>query len=84
MQAFFFRRLGKNLICQEIQKLEFSPKNSISKGKNSIFADNFSIIWPLLHHKIAMNSKISQKKLISDLKTCQKRKKLNSKMQKLD
>ena len=73
----FFRRLGKNSICQKIQKLDFSSKKLDFSMQKLDFSNNFSSIWPFCTKKIA---KISPKKLISDLK----KQKLDLKCQKLD
>jgi len=46
--GFFFRHLGKNSICQKIQKLDFPPKKLDFRRQKLDFSDNFPTIWPLI------------------------------------
>ena len=67
--AGFFLAFGQKLNLPKNPKTRFFPKKLDFRRQTLNFSDNFSKIWPFLHQKIAMNHKISRKKLISDLKT---------------
>ena len=66
---------GQKIFDPQIKKSEksknliFPKKNPRSKKAKTRFFIQFISIWSFLHQKIAMNHKISPKKLISDLKT---------------
>ena len=72
----FFSAFGKKL------DLPRKSKTSIFPPKKTRF-HNFLVFWPFLHQKIAINYKISPKKLISDLRL-PKKQKFASQMQKID